>query len=107
MVIKNLYLLLAVLGAVIPLASFAPWVREHGLDIPLLLREIAASRTSLFAWLDVVITVVVIVVFSAIESRRSHMPFPLLPIVACLLVGASCGLPLFLWFRERHLERAA
>jgi hypothetical protein len=57
------YLLLSVLGAVIPYAKFVPWVREHGLDLPLLL------------WL---------------------------PIAATCLVGVSCGLPLFLFLRERQ-----
>ena len=103
----RLYLLLAVVGAVVPYLSFIPWLRENGLNFLLLWQEITSSRLSGFAWLDVVLTVITIIVFSAHESRRRNMPFPLLPVLACFLVGASCGLPLYLYQREKHLAGQA
>lgn len=103
---RGVYLLLAVLGAVVPYLSFVPWLLENGFNLPLLWHEITASRLSGFAWLDVLLSVLTILVFAGAESRRTHMPFPLLSVLACFLIGASYGLPLFMYQRERFLNRA-
>lgn len=99
----NIFLVLAVLGAVFPLAQLVPWLLEHGLDLPLLWHEIAASRISAFAWADVVVTVFVVITFIALDAQRTPIARPWLPIVGCLTIGASFGLPLFLYLREKKL----
>lgn len=101
----RVYLLLAILGAAVPYLAFVPWLAEHGLNFARLWQEIAKSRLSTFAWLDVVLSVVTILVWSGAESRRLRMPPPWLPVLACGLVGASCDLPLFLYQREQWLAR--
>ena len=101
----NVYLLLAVLGAALPYSQFIPWLSEHGLNVPRLIFEILHSRISTFAWLDVAVSVVTILFFVAWESRRLGMPFPIWPVLGSLVIGASSGLPFFLYQRERYLNR--
>ena len=97
---KNLYLLLCVLGAVIPCSQFIPWVFEHGLNLQLLLHELFANRISGFFALDVLVSSVVVVAFARREGKRLSMKFLWLPIVDLLTVGVSLALPLFLYLRE-------
>ena len=101
---KHVYLLLAILGTVIPLLVFAPWLLDNGLDFPLLWREIAASRPSAFAWADVVISALAVFAFAAHERRRVAIRPLWLPVAATLMVGVSAGLPLLLYLREKAKE---
>lgn len=103
---KSLYLILSILGLVIPYAEFIPWVMQHGLNLPLFLRELFANRIGAFFAMDVLVSAVVLVGFTLIESRRVGIRHRWLVIVAVLTVGVSLGLPLFLYLREQRLESA-
>ncbi|KLD78146.1 DUF2834 domain-containing protein [Xanthomonas hyacinthi] len=100
---RSLYLGLCVVGTVVPLAAFWPWLQHYGLDLPLLLRQIVASPPSLFAWCDVLIAAMAVIALVLVEGRRLGMRRRWLPIVALLMVGVSLALPMFLWMRERQL----
>lgn len=108
---RALYLTLAVLGAVIPYAALMPFLLEHGLDVPRLLGEIAASRVAAFGWLDVLISALALWAFVFWEGRRLGMRRLWLYGLATLLVGVSLALPLFLYARagvlasDRHAQR--
>lgn len=104
---KTVYLLLCIVGFAAPYAAFLPWAIEHGLNGPLFLQHLFANRISAFFALDVVGSAVVLLRFSALESRRLHLPGCWLILAATLLVGVSLGLPLFLYLRERHLENTS
>ena len=95
---KNIFLGLAVIGLVLPYSQFLPFLIENGLIFPMIISEITGNRLSLFAWLDVVVTalVVIILVFDQKDRMRNWW----IPIIATLLIGPSCGLPLFLYFRD-------
>ncbi len=56
---KLFYLVMSVLGLLLPFTQFVPWLFEFGLDLPLLLSEASATHLFAFAWLDVVVTAVV------------------------------------------------
>lgn len=101
---KNFYLFLCVLGIVLPYSQFIPWLLENGLNAPLFVHHLFANRISgFFAW-DVLVSAVVAVAFIRSEGKRRGMRLLWLPIVGVLSVGVSCGLPLFLFLRERALE---
>lgn len=102
---KNIYLLIAVLGFVLPYAQFVSWLAEHGLNLLLLWREVVGSRLSAFAWLDVVVSVLTIIAFAVWDSRQRGHGVPWWPILGCLTVGASFGLPLYLYLREGQAKR--
>jgi hypothetical protein len=99
------YLLLAVIGAVVPYSQFLPWLIEHGLNIPLLFAELFSTRAGAFFGCDVLISAVVLIMFIRREGTARKIQPLWLPILATCLVGVSCGLPLFLYLRERQMKR--
>ena len=101
---KHLYFGLCLLGLVLPYWQFVPWVVTHGLNFTLFVREMFANRISAFFGMDVLASAVALVVFMRIESRRSHVRYRWLPIVALCVVGVSLALPLYLYLRESALE---
>lgn len=97
-----IYALLCVIGTVLPLAQFVPWLSDHGLDLPLLVQEAISTPLSAFAWSDVLVSAIVVVVFVLAEGRRLAMRRPWASLLG-LAIGPSLALPLFLLMRERHL----
>jgi hypothetical protein len=101
------YLLLCLLGTLLPCSQFVPWLIEHGLDLPLFFRELFANRIGGFFGLDVFVSTAVLWTFIALEGRRLSVRHLWAPVVASLTVGVSLGLPLFLYLRQVRLERPA
>lgn len=104
---KHVYAGLCVIGTVLPLAAFVPFLRQHGLDTGLFVEQLFATPVASFFGLDVIVSSVVLWVLVYVEGRRSRMAHRWAPIAANLLVGVSLGLPLFLYMREARLERAS
>jgi hypothetical protein len=97
-----LWLALALIGAVLPYSQFLPWLAEHGPNLPLLFTELFSTRIGAFFGLDVLVSAVVLIAFVRREGARRKMHMLWLPIAATCLIGVSCGLPLFLYLRERQ-----
>lgn len=103
------YLALCLAGAALPLAlaSFLPWLAEHGLHLRLMWQQIHSTPLSAFAWADVLVSGVVSIVFIISESHRLRMQHGPLTLLG-LCVGVSLALPLFPYLRrKRRLERRA
>ena len=103
---KNLYLVLCIVGTVLPYSQFLPFLREHGLDIRLFFEQLFANRISGFFGWDVIVSSVVLWALVLIEGRRAGVKRLWAPIAASLAVGVSLGLPLFLYLRENRLARS-
>lgn len=104
---KFIYLFLCVLGFALPYSQFLPWAMEHGLNVRLFVQQLFANRIGAFFGLDVLVSAVALIGFVRVESARLKMHAMWLPIVSVLLVGVSLGLPVFLYLRERELDRRA
>jgi len=104
---KTVYLLLCTVGFAAPYAAFIPWLVEHGPNGRLFLQLLFANRISAFFALDVLVSAIVLLRFSALESRRLQLHSRWVILVGTLLVGVSFGLPLFLYLRERQLKQGA
>jgi len=102
--VKYFYGILCVLGALLPYGMFISWVLENGVNVSLLVSEAASTRIGAFAWLDVLLSGVVLIGFILVEGSRTRMKKLWLPILGTCAVGVSLGLPLFLLQRELHLE---
>jgi hypothetical protein len=102
---RTIYLVLCLVGALLPYWQFVPWVFEHGMNLPLFVRGLFANRISAFFGMDVLVSAVVLVVFMRIESARLNIRRRWVPVLAVLLVGVSLALPLFLYMREARLEQ--
>jgi hypothetical protein len=103
---KAAYLLLCVLGTVLPYSQFVPFVREYGLDLRLVFAQLFANRIGAFFALDVVVSAVVLWVLVGTEGRRLGVRHLWAPVAATLAVGVSLGLPLYLYLREDSPKRA-
>lgn len=98
---KTVYVCLCVLGTLLPYWQLLPFLREHGLDVRLMITQLFSAPVSAFFGADVIVSSVVLWVFVAVEGRRRGVRHLWAPIVANLTVGVSLGLPLFLYLRER------
>ena len=105
MKLKTVYLVLCTLGVALPYWQLAPWLFEHGLDLPLLVRQLFENRVGAFFGMDVFVSAAALLVFAAGERRRAGVRglWPVALAVAC--VGVSLGLPLLLYLRERAAGR--
>lgn len=101
----KVYFWLCVIGTVLPLSSFLPWVGEHGPNLPLFIAALFANPISSFAGWDLIVSGLVLFVFVGVEGRRLGVKPLWAPIVATLIVGVSLGLPLFLLLREVRLRQ--
>jgi len=101
---KTIYLALCFAGAMLPYWEFLPWIAQHGLNLPLLLRELFANRISAFFGMDVLVSAVVLISCMRVESTQLKIPHWWVPVLAVLAVGVSLALPMFLYMREIRLE---
>lgn len=101
---KTLYFVLCFAGVLLPYWQFLPWVIQHGLNFALFGRELFANRIGAFFGMDVLVSAVVLLVFSRTEGARLGIRRRWLALVAVLTVGVSLGLPLFLYLRELQME---
>lgn len=101
---KHIYLLFTFLGAIIPLAALIPWFELHGFNLVLLIQTIIESKVSLFAWLDVLISGIVLILFILVDAKKTRVARAYLAVISTLCIGVSCGLPLYLYLRTVTLE---
>ena len=97
---KHVYLLLCIVGTVLPYSQFLLWISDYGLDVSLLLEQITSSRIAAFGWLDVVVSAVVLFVFVYTDGVERRVARLWLPVAGTLVVGVSMVLPLFLYLME-------
>lgn len=98
--LRAAYALLALAGTLLPLSQFIPWLATNGLAVPLLMQQAFGAPIAAFAWLDVLVSAVVLLLFMLAEARRLGMRRVWLPVLGLCLVGVSLALPLFLFLRE-------
>jgi hypothetical protein len=103
---KNLYLVLCVIGTILPYSFFVQFLREHGLNFYLFFEQLFANSISSFFGIDVIVSAACLWVFMYFERRRLRVSNLWAPVVASLLVGVSLGLPLYLFLREMEIENA-
>ncbi|RPJ25435.1 MAG: DUF2834 domain-containing protein [Chloroflexi bacterium] len=101
---KNIYLILAIIGFIVPYYFFLQLPAENGFDLPLLIQPMFANNLLRGVAMDLTVSVIVFWVYVFAEANKLQMKNPWLYLLATLLVGLSFALPLFLYFRERQLE---
>ncbi|BCL68821.1 conserved hypothetical protein [Vibrio nigripulchritudo MADA3029] len=101
---KGFYLVGCIVGTVVPYAALLSWFGEFGFSIPLIFEHINSTKIGLFAWLDVLISAVVLIGFILYDSKKIGFTQAWKPILGTCLVGVSLGLPLYLLLREMHQE---
>ena len=101
---KSIYLILALLGLVVPYWFLFKFLGSYGFDLALLIQQLFANNISTFFAVDLIISIVVFWIWMIAEANKLQMKNWWLYILASLTVGLSFALPLFLYFRETKLE---
>ncbi|EJE4150253.1 DUF2834 domain-containing protein [Vibrio parahaemolyticus] len=96
------YLVLTLLGVLLPYGAFIPWFLSNGLDIFQLYRDAVANPISIFAWLDVLVSAIVLLGFIVVDGNRNKVKYWYFAVLGTVFVGVSCGLPMYLYFKEKQ-----
>jgi len=105
--LQIVYLILCILGTILPYSQFVPFLLEQGFDLKSFFEQLFANHISGFFGMDVIVSSLVLWFFVAWEGSRLKMNNLWIYIVSNLLVGVSLGLPLFLLMRQRKLAETA
>ncbi len=101
---KQVYLVLAIVGLVAPYYFLIQFVAAHSLNLGLLVEQLLANSISTFFAVDLVITAIVFWVWSNREARQHAIGNWWLFVVATLTIGLSFAFPLFLFVRESRRQ---
>lgn len=100
--VRWFYLVLTLLGILLPYGALVPWVITNGLDIRLLLTEAMANPISIMAWLDVLVGAIALIGFILVDGQRNKVKYRFLAVLGTLSVGVSFGLPMYLYLKEKQ-----
>ena len=95
------FLLLALIGLVLPLRHFLRFLVTEGLNLSLFFSQLFQNEISSFFAMDVFVSALALWVFVFVEGRRRRMKGLWIYVVGTMLMGVSFAFPLFLFFRER------
>ena len=98
---KSLYLVLAIVGAVLPYAFFIQHFSSEGFGLPGFAAALFANPAAGGFSADLLFTSAVFWTFMFHQRAREKGPPPTLFIVLNLLIGLSCALPAYFYARER------
>ena len=104
---KKIYLFRCILGVVLPYSQLIPWIKENGLNTGFFFHVLFVNGVSGACVLDVLVTSAIVVVFILLEGKRLGMRLLWLPLAGLPALGVPFALPMFLYLRERTLDREA
>lgn len=104
---KSLYLLLVIIGSVAPWIFILYFFMQNAFSIELLIQKGFDNYAAAAFSTDLLISALVFLCFSFFELKRLGLSRSrlIVYIAATFGIGLSCGLPLFLYFREGVLEK--
>ena len=99
---KTLYLVLALVGAVVPYIFFMQHFSSEGIGLVGFVRALFANPAASGFTADLLITSSIFWVFMFQQRKRGKGPSPVIFILLNLLIGLSCAFPAYLYARERQ-----
>ncbi len=102
---KTVYLVLAIVGLLVPGYFIVRLVLQPGLGVAALLAPFSNNLLVALLGADLAVSSLVFWVFVYRESERRGIPAPWLFVLANLLVGLCFALPLFLYVRHGRGRR--
>lgn len=98
---RNIFLLLAIVGAIVPMFYFVSWFNEFGWSLGAMVEAWNVNDATTGLVYDLTIAAVALTLFVIWETIRNRRWINLLAIPATFCIGVSCGLPLYFWLRSR------
>jgi hypothetical protein len=105
--LRHFYLILAVLGAVLPLSQFIGASIEGTFTFQKMIDDLTQSRITAGFTLDLLVAAVAGLLFMLAELRRRSVPGTWIAVIGTVAIGFSFGLPFFLFLRERAIATQA
>ena len=99
---KKIYLLLSVIGAIVPYLFFFQFIQAEGLNIPVFISALFVNGAAGGFSADLLLTSFVFWLFMFQQVKESSGPKPYLFIVLNLTIGLSCAFPAYLFAREKR-----
>ena len=99
---KNIYLALTIIGLIAPYYFF---LQARDFDLQTLAEQFVANKLLGGLAVDLLVSVIVFWFFMYTEAKKLNMKNTWVYFLAVFLVGLSFAFPMFLYFRERTLER--
>ncbi len=97
---KTFYLLLAIIGTLLPIMLILPFMLEQSLTPLQLMSAIVNSPVSSMLAVNVIVGCITLAVLMHTEGRELEIKtWP--PMLAISTIGISSGLPLYFYLRER------
>ncbi len=98
---KKLYLLLAIIGAIVPYFFFFQFIQAEGVNIPAFISALFVNGAAAGFSADLLLASFIFWLFMFREVKESNGPKPYIFIVLNLIIGLSCALPAYLYAREK------
>lgn len=102
---KTLFLVLAILGTVLPMSQFIPASIDGEFSVAGMFQEMTATRTITGVSLDFFVATLTGLVFGIYEAVRLKMRLAWIPLIGTFLIGFSFSFPFFLFLREGAIEK--
>ncbi|MFN3163684.1 MAG: DUF2834 domain-containing protein [Pseudohongiellaceae bacterium] len=99
MSVRSAYLLLAIVGAIMPYAFYIDFARAEGINLSAFLGSLFANGAVGGFTADLLISSLVFWIY--MFNRRNQGPRPGWFILLNLTIGLSCALPAYLWAASR------
>ena len=99
---RNVFLALAVWGAIHPMYYFVQWFGENGVDLMGMVDAWHANAAASGLVWDLTIAAITLTIWVLVEARQTRDWLRLAAIPATFCIGVSCGLPLYLYLRMRR-----
>ena len=102
---KTIYLILTIVGLVLPYYFVFKFYTANEMSTSAALAQLVSTDWGALFVADLLVSVFAAWFFIYNEAKRLNMKYWWTFLIATMLVGLSFALPLFLYYRERRLER--
>jgi hypothetical protein len=100
---RIIYLILAILGATLPMFYFVRWFNDHGWSLSGMVAAWNVNDATTGLVYDLTVSAIALTVFIIVEARVRRDRLPLICIPLIFAVGVSFALPLYLFLRTRPI----
>lgn len=98
---KRTYLVLAIVGAILPYLFFVPFFQAEGFGPATFMKAVFVNGAAGGLSADLLFSSFVFWLFMFMQQKRGKGPGPWPYVALNLLIGLSCALPAYLYSRER------
>ena len=100
--LKNVYLIAAVIGAIVPYLFFFQFFHVEGVNLSVFLGALFVNDAAAGFTADLLITSFIFWFYMFVEYKKLNAPKPHVFIFLNLTIGLSCALPAYLYAKSKQ-----